>query len=1127
MKRSNRTTRALLVVTATLSGCGGGKPQGSISQDTSGNGGQDAGGSSAAATGGRSTASGGQTSIFTPTGGASAEGGATAVDPCVLTTCGVGQRCVAAGTSASCVDVTCAELTCKDTEECRAATGGGNVCVSVACTTDAECPVEQYCNGTRCVDDVCTADARSCNAGALQICGSNGGGQTTPYACSSKAYFDSTCTSTSVAACSCQDDWDCPAFTVCESRVCDGTGVAPTCTLPPVDFAKALPKSEMHWGGVNRANPNAVDATGAVSPFQWSNQVASAPMVANLDDDNGDGLIDELDFPEIIFVSHSGTDVNTNGVVRAIHGGGPNKGKDYFATCGDPSSNAGTSWFESQAVVQDCNSNAGDETSLADALVRPGAMVAVGDIDADGRPEIVVGLETAGFLLLDNRGLVLLRSPDNLWTNSAEQWKYPLPAIVNLDLTGFAELVIGNRVFTFTKTNDKFAIGKIYVGSGAEGVQHQVATRNLRHDGPAVCPADLIASRPGLEFVAGTTLYALPTSTAANCGTATTPCPLDIVWDAAAVNGTALSAGQREGFCAVADVLGANTADAPGPNNPLDAVAEVIVVANGYLLVLESATGKILRQMNLQDGTTATFDCVGGTVNCVSGGAPNVDDFDGDGFPEVATAMQLFYQVVDFQAPNTSCPAWPNRLDAAGAPPQTNPARNPGGLDANGTCKDNTDCAAGAVCNRQIGQCVCLHNGWKRNTEDDSSAVTSSSVFDFNGDGAAEVVYADECYFRVYNGTNGGVYLQLPSVNRTLVDNPVVADVDNDGNAEIIAVQNSAYQQCGQTSLNTWPIGSGTVTRDSLPNGIEVYGDQSDTWVAARRVWNQHAYHVTNVLESGAIPMHEPESWKPWNGRLYNTYRSQPRNYDVAPDLVPTGIQVFSPNVACGTLSNEIQITVLVKNAGDLRVGPGVVLQFFGIWDNAADPIPLVDSTGAAITTTVTKSLEPGSSTLTAAVSYQSGNGGQVGLPKEVRVMVDANQSASECIETNNIITGSVSAGEVMADLRLVLDKAAGCTPPKIDFTLHNDGTVAASNVVVRVYAGDPATGGIVLGEAVVAGPIAASGSVTGQIAGKNLSRNVTVWGFADPGNVIRECNDANNIVQGPALQCDVTTPIL
>lgn len=851
-------------------------------------------------------------------------------------------------------------------------------------------------------------------------------------------------------------------------------------------------------------------------------------MVANLDDDNGDGLIDELDFPEIIFVSHTGTEVNVNGVVRAIHGGGPNKGKDYFATCGDPSSNAGVAWVEGQAVVQDCNPNAGDATSQADALVRPGAMAAVGDIDGDGRPEIVVTLETAGFLLLDNRGAVLLRSPNNLWTNAAEQWKYPGPAIVNLDMTGFAELVIGNRVFALTKTNDRFAISKIYVGSGAEGVQHQVNTRNLRHNGPVVCPAELIASRPGLEFVAGTTLYALPASPAADCGTATNPCALDIVWDAAAVNGSALSAGQREGFCAVADVLGANTEDAPGPDNPLDGVAEVVVVANGYLLVLESTTGKLLRQMNLQDGTTATFDCVGGAVNCVSGGAPNVDDFDGDGFPEVATAMQLFYQVVDFQTPDpTSCPAWPDRLDAAGAPPQTNPVRNPGGLDANGTCKSNTDCVTAAVCNQKIGRCVCLHNGWKRNTEDDSSAVTSSSVFDFNGDGAAEVVYSDECYFRVYNGTNGGVYLQLPSVNRTLVDNPVVADVDNDGNAEIIAVQNNAQQQCGQTSLNAWPLGSGTVTRDSLPNGVEVFGDQSDTWVAARRTWNQHAYHVTNVLESGAIPVHEPESWKPWNGRLYNTYRSQPRNYDVAPDLVPMGIQVFSPNVACGTLSSEIQITVLVKNAGDLRVGPGVVLQFFGIWQNAAGPIPLVDATGNAITATLEKSLEPGSSTLTTAVSYQSGNGGQVGLPSEVRVLVDANQSASECIETNNTMTGSVTAGEVMADLRLVINKAADCAPPKIDFTLYNDGTVAASNVTVRIYAGDPAAGGVVLGETVVAGPIGPGANASGQITGKHVSRNVTVWGFADPINTIRECNDANNLVQGPTLQCDATTPIL
>src|SRR6185503_2566291 len=136
----------------------------------------------------------------------------------------------------------------------------------------------------------------------------------------------------------------------------------------------------------------------------------------------------------------------------------------------------------------------------------------------------------------------------------------------------------------------------------------------------------------------------------------------------------------------------------------------------------------------------------------VAGGAPNIDDFDGDGYPELATALSNFYDVIDLQAPSAACPAWPTLLDPVNAPPQTNPARDPGGI----SCRRDSDCTvAGTTCNELAGACVCLHNGWKRDTEDDSSSVTSSSVFDFNGDGAAEVVYGDECYFKVYDGSNG------------------------------------------------------------------------------------------------------------------------------------------------------------------------------------------------------------------------------------------------------------------------------------------------------------------------------------------------------------------------------------
>jgi hypothetical protein len=46
--------------------------------------------------------------------------------------------------------------------------------------------------------------------------------------------------------------------------------------------------------------------------------------------------------------------------------------------------------------------------------------------------------------------------------------------------------------------------------------------------------------------------------------------------------------------------------------------------------------------------------------------------------------------------------------------------------------------------------------------------------------------------------------------------------------------------------------------------------DADDRWVPARRIWNQHAYHVTNVREDGTIPQFEKPSWE-----LLNTFRTQ------------------------------------------------------------------------------------------------------------------------------------------------------------------------------------------------------------------------------------------------------------
>ncbi|MFO0568397.1 MAG: hypothetical protein U0263_22235 [Polyangiaceae bacterium] len=61
---------------------------------------------------------------------------------------------------------------------------------------------------------------------------------------------------------------------------------------------------------------------------------------------------------------------------------------------------------------------------------------------------------------------------------------------------------------------------------------------------------------------------------------------------------------------------------------------------------------------------------------------------------------------------------------------------------------------------------------WSRRTQDISSNITGSSVFDFEDDGKAEVVYADEVFVRVYDGTSGKVLFSQFRSSCTWYENP-------------------------------------------------------------------------------------------------------------------------------------------------------------------------------------------------------------------------------------------------------------------------------------------------------------------------------------------------------------------
>ena len=316
------------------------------------------------------------------------------------------------------------------------------------------------------------------------------------------------------------------------------------------------------------------------------------------------------------------------------------------------------------------------------------------------------------------------------------------------------------------------------------------------------------------------------------------------------------------------------------------------------------------------------------------GGPPTVADFDADGVPDVSTAGGEFYTVYEY----TSTPT------------------------------------------------PTLSIKWQTPTQDKSSNVTGSSVFDFQGDGAAEVVYNDECYFRVYSGVDGTELFKEPNSSATILEYPVVADVDGDNNTEVVVTANDIHHKDGVTTCPYPPADS--------RHGVFVYGDADDNWVRTRRIWNQHAYHITNINSDGTLPEPESVSWVTPPG--FNNYRQSSQGAGVfnAPDL-----QV-SLDASLADCPTSITLSATVRNQGSLGVAAGVKVRFFQ---------------GIALNTTLLKELTtmgpllPGQAE---TVSYQVANPNSLpNLDFTVDVdMTDPTPGAfKECLEDNN--TATLNAG--------------------------------------------------------------------------------------------------------------------
>jgi len=363
----------------------------------------------------------------------------------------------------------------------------------------------------------------------------------------------------------------------------------------------------------------------------------------------------------------------------------------------------------------------------------------------------------------------------------------------------------------------------------------------------------------------------------------------------------------------------------PGTVSEAPGIAEIAVVSAGTARI-QTIAGEVV---------FGPFSRAG----LATGGPPTIGDFDGDGVPELASAGGDRYVVFDLE-----CDA--------------NPV--PDGCEARGV-------------------------RWSQPSQDHSSNVTGSSIFDFEGDGLADAVYADECFLRVYDGATGVVKFSQARSSGTTYENPVVADVDGDYNTEIVTCTNDYAGTLGCPGQD--PLFAGAAFETS--HGIRVYADAEDRWVSSRPVWNQHAYSVTGVGDRGEIPA--TADWETnWTVPGLNNFRQNVQGAllpNAAPDLTARG-EGFEV-AACDGEDVRFTLRATVCNRGTEPVAEGVVVRFEDIAAAADAP--------ALCETTTTRDLVPGHcEDLTCEMTAETPD------PRDIRIDADADAANVECLEANN-----------------------------------------------------------------------------------------------------------------------------
>jgi outer membrane protein assembly factor BamB len=209
--------------------------------------------------------------------------------------------------------------------------------------------------------------------------------------------------------------------------------------------------TEIDWscGG---SPPEVEEPWNAVIEWQWTGlptdasmaEVTTTPVIGNLTDDNFDGIINELDIPEIVVVAFDDDELTGHLLVLDGETGTELWWDEGYTAFGGPALAdidgdlvTDIVAFDIAGYVVALDNTGGLIWKSAIPVSTDYPQATVADVDGDGRAEVI-----ADTLLLDGRtGKLLANFP------ISSTIAYRMPAVADLDLNGTAEIIIGNNVY--------------------------------------------------------------------------------------------------------------------------------------------------------------------------------------------------------------------------------------------------------------------------------------------------------------------------------------------------------------------------------------------------------------------------------------------------------------------------------------------------------------------------------------------------------------------------------------------------------------------------------------------------------------------------------------------------------